>query len=834
MKRNLLKLALLVCSSMLSVFTLSAQRSAYVTWPLTQAATTTSTIKGKLDGAKIKMSGVSINGYSGPDATMVLQPVATNWGTAEQSNVYIQFSVSSKNDDADPEADSFYMNEISAYVCGKGGSNMRANFYYSTDPTFTYKTRIQHKVDLDLSRDVYEKVTQNTSDSLVAEGDSIYFRIYPYYKTVSTGKFLCLKNVNLNGYTPGAPIYTIPTLLATKAASYVSTTTAISGGEIVDNGDATITEYGLVYGTSSNPTVTIDTKLVIDSILDKKFSDTITGLLANTTYYVRAYATNSQGTGYGTEVSFTTLAALTVPTVTTGTATSIANNGFGVNSCNVTAWGGASVTEKGIVYSISSTPTINDGKSIRGADIGSFNTYAPNLLSETKYYVRAYAINSEGVGYGAQIEVTTLATQPDVEKLVAKDGSGDFTTVSAALNAVPSNYMGRYIIRVKPGIYRERPTLAAGKTNVYLIGYCKDSVDYTVIVDSIAAGMSNGSGGTWGTSGSQTLAVLANDFTAAYLTIKNLYVNASTDPLAAKQAVALKTQGDRQSFYNCKVIGYQDTYLGNSGGRVYFKNSYIEGNVDFIFGAQVCVFDSCTTYVNRNGSVLTAPSTAASSAYGFVFLDCNLTAPAVGTLDFDGVAFGSATGKGFYFGRPWQGKPRSAFIRCNAPSSLELKGWTAMTGGLSPVFVEYGTSGLGGADLTQRGNEGVVISAQDASKFTVSNIFKASTDASLLFDWMPASSIESGLSNNCNNSSGFANSKYLAGFLKNNYVVDNLELKNPSVFSMLEIISVGGQKLVSTKNLSSGINISSLTSGVYLVKGYSTDGFEYVEKIIKK
>lgn len=831
MKKLILTFMTLVSVSLL------AQRSADANWPLTAASTTNATIKGQLEGAKLILSGTSISAYSAPDGTAVIAPTAANWGIAEQPNVYVQFSVTAATNLVDPETDTFFLNQISAYVCGKGGSNMRANFYYSTDPTFATRTQILYKVGEDLTRDNvagYDKMTESVSNLEVPQADTIYFRIYPYYKTVTTGKFLCIKNVTIGGYTPGEPIYTIPTLSATNATTYVSTTSAISGGEITSNGDAAITEYGLVYGTNSNPTVDVDSKLIVDSILDGKFTDTITSLLANTLYYVRAYATNNQGTAYGTQVSFTTLAALSIPTVTTGTAASIANNGFGINTCNVSAWGGTPVTEKGIVYGTSTNPTIDNNKSIKGSDIGVFNGYAGNLIPETKYYARAFATNSSGTAYGSEIEVTTLATQPDVEKLVAKDGSGDYTTITDAFNAVPSNYMGRYIIRVKPGIYRERPTLAAGKINVYLIGYCKDSIDYTVIVDSVAAGMSNGSGGTWGTSNSQTLAILANDFTAAYITIKNLYVNATSDPLLAKQAVALKTQGDRQAFYNCKIMGYQDTYLGNSIGRAYFKNSYIEGNVDFIFGAQTCVFDSCTTYVNRNGSVLTAPATAKTSAFGMVFLDCNLTAPAAGTLDFDGVAFGSATGKGFYFGRPWQANPKSAFIRCNAPSTLELKGWTSMTYGLSPIFVEYGTTGDGGADLSQRGNEGVVISTQEAAKYTVSNIFKAQTDPSLLYDWMPAVTIDNALSNQCGTTTGICQSKYKNGFLKSTLVSNTLELKDPSVFSSLEITSIGAQKVLTTKISSDIIDISSLNSGVYVVKAYSKSGDVYVDKIIKK
>ncbi len=835
MKNNLLKRTLVLLLSVVAGVTVYAQRSASANWPLTAAETTNATIKGQLEGADLVLSGVQIGAYTALDGTAYFGPTATNWpGVSEDANVYIQFSVTAV------ASDTLYLQEVSAYVCGKGGSNMRANFYYSTDATFATKTQIQYKVGEDLTRDNvagYDKMTETVSDLEIPNGDTIYFRIYPYYKSAgATGKFLCVKDVTLGGYTPGEPIYSIPTLAATTAATYVSTTSAISTGEITSNGDATVTEYGFVYGTSSNPTVDVDSKFIVDSILDDVFTDTITGLTAGTTYFVRAYATNSQGTGYGDEITFTTLAALSAPTVVTGSASGITNNGFAVTNCQVTAWGGTEVTERGIVYGTSPNPTISDGKSVRGSDIGTFVGYAGNLNSETTYYARAFATNSVGTSYGSEVSVTTLATQPDVEKLVAKDGSGDYTTISDAFAAVPSNYMGRYIIRVKPGVYRERPTLAAGKINVYLVGYCDGSVDYTIIEDSVAAGMDNGSGGIWGTSNSQVMAILADDFTAAYITVRNLYVNAKSDPLTSKQAVALKTQGDRQSFYHCKIEGYQDTYLGNSIGRAYFKDCYIEGNVDFIFGKQTCVFDSCTTYVNRNGSVLTAPATEKTSAYGMVFLDCKLTAPEVGYVDFDGESFGSATGKGFYFGRPWQGQPKSAFIRCDAPATLELKGWTTMNFNLNPVFVEYGTIGDGGTDLSQRGNEGVVISETEAAQFTVSNIFKAATDPSLYYDWMPASDIADGLVYECSLTDVLESVSTVTykTILASNIVTNELKLENSDFYSKYDIVNVMGQKVMSSEVYESYINVSNLPTGTYFIRACSKMNECSVEKFIKK
>ena len=125
-----------------------------------------------------------------------------------------------------------------------------------------------------------------------------------------------------------------------------------------------------------------------------------------TKYYVRSYATNSGGTGYGAEVSFTTLPGLAV--LTTATATSVAAT-TAILGGEVTNEGGALVTEKGVVWSIATGPTVSNSKQAAGSGIGAFTTSVTGLLSNTKYYVRSYALNSAGTAYG---EEKTFTTQP--------------------------------------------------------------------------------------------------------------------------------------------------------------------------------------------------------------------------------------------------------------------------------------------------------------------------------------------------------------------------------------------------------------------------------------
>ncbi|MFA5816672.1 MAG: hypothetical protein WC865_13750 [Bacteroidales bacterium] len=184
----------------------------------------------------------------------------------------------------------------------------------------------------------------------------------------------------------------VPTVSATTSASGITQTSASSGGNVTDDGGSTITQRGICWGTSSNPT-TANSKVTATGTTGT-FSAGLTSLTASTTYYVRAYATNGIGTSYGTQVSFTTSSASTIPTVTTTSpATSISSTGATVAG-NVSADGGASVTEKGICYSTSASPTTSSSKVTSGTGTGSISSVLSGLASGTTYHCRAYAITA--------------------------------------------------------------------------------------------------------------------------------------------------------------------------------------------------------------------------------------------------------------------------------------------------------------------------------------------------------------------------------------------------------------------------------------------------------
>ena len=194
----------------------------------------------------------------------------------------------------------------------------------------------------------------------------------------------------------------VPTV-TTSSAMDISYASAMVGGTVTDDGGASVTERGVVYSTSSNPTV--ENNKVVSGSGKGTFSSKLTYLQDGVTYYVRAYAVNSKGTAYGEEESFTTK-AITVPIVTTSSVTNISYASVVVGGI-VTDDGGASVTERGVVYSTTPNPTTSNNKVVSGSGNGSYSCNLKDLQGGTAYYVRAYAVNSEGTAYGEEKSFTT-------------------------------------------------------------------------------------------------------------------------------------------------------------------------------------------------------------------------------------------------------------------------------------------------------------------------------------------------------------------------------------------------------------------------------------------
>ena len=196
----------------------------------------------------------------------------------------------------------------------------------------------------------------------------------------------------------------LPPSIITSDITDISGTSAIVKGNVTNDGGVNITEFGIVYGTSQNPTINDNNKVIGEGKMDA-FACTLTDLQENTAYYARAYAINEIGVGYGEDKSFMTKEII-LPTVITSEVTDISFTSATIGG-NVIDGGNTRVTDAGIAYSTSQNPTISDNKFKCSIGTGPFNGVLSKLQDNTTYYVRAYAINSKGVSYGEQVSFTT-------------------------------------------------------------------------------------------------------------------------------------------------------------------------------------------------------------------------------------------------------------------------------------------------------------------------------------------------------------------------------------------------------------------------------------------
>jgi uncharacterized protein (TIGR02145 family) len=197
---------------------------------------------------------------------------------------------------------------------------------------------------------------------------------------------------------------TVPTLLTASVTS-ITLTSAVSGGDITADGGGSVTARGICWNTLTGPTLA--NSKTSNGTGTGSFVSNLTGLTAGTTYYIRAYATNSAGTAYGNEVFFTTT-PLVIPTLTTTAAGSITLT-TASSGGNITADGGSAVTARGVCWTITASPTILNSKTTDGTGTGTFTSSLTGLLPGTVYHIRAYATNTTGTAYGIDVSFTTAA-----------------------------------------------------------------------------------------------------------------------------------------------------------------------------------------------------------------------------------------------------------------------------------------------------------------------------------------------------------------------------------------------------------------------------------------
>lgn len=225
-----------------------------------------------------------------------------------------------------------------------------------------------------------------------------------------------------NNATVGNPktvspiIKTIP-IVTTNTFSNITTTSASGGGNITSDGGDPVTSRGIVWNTATAPTISLTTK-TSDGLGTGDFSSSVINLSPSTKYYARAYATNSLGTGYGNEITFTT-GVMVLPTLTTSAISNITNNSA-ISGGNITSDGGATISAKGVVWSTIQNPTISlTTKTIDVTSTANFSSSITNLIPSTSYYIRAYATNVAGTSYGNEILFKT--NDPIPAKVITKD-----------------------------------------------------------------------------------------------------------------------------------------------------------------------------------------------------------------------------------------------------------------------------------------------------------------------------------------------------------------------------------------------------------------------------
>lgn len=293
--------------------------------------------------------------------------------------------------------------------------------------------------------------------------------------------------------------------------------------------------------------------------------------------------------------------------------------------------------------------------------------------------------------------------------IVAQDGSGHYTTVQAAFDAIPKNNKKPIMIFVKNGIYREKLVLDSTKRFVTLTG--EDRFN-TILTYDDHTGKLSPKGDTINTYTSSSFLEAANDFTAQNISFQN---NAG---FTAGQAVAVQISGDRVQFVNCRFLGYQDVlFPSKQNTRQYFLHCYIEGTTDFIFGPSTAWFEQCHIHSKKN-SHITAAATPKEKDFGYVFHDCVLTADT-----------------GLYkvsLGRPWRQYAHVIYMHCYLDKHIMPEGWANWNkteNYKTTHYAEYKNYGPG-ALLSERVPWSTQLSDEGAKKVTLKKVFD---------DWQPKS-----------------------------------------------------------------------------------------------
>lgn len=280
----------------------------------------------------------------------------------------------------------------------------------------------------------------------------------------------------------------------------------------------------------------------------------------------------------------------------------------------------------------------------------------------------------------ACLATALIAADLKPDTIVALDGSGQYTSLNDAIAKAPMNTdpaAAPWVILVKAGTYKERIYVQRERGNLRIVGEDRDT---TIVAYDLNANLPGSDGKPIGTFRTPTVYIDGDGMTWENITLAN-----TAGPVG--QALALRADGDCLTFRNCKFLGWQDTILVNRG-RHYFVDCYIEGHVDFIFGAATVYFERCHIHALKDG-YLTAASTPKGAAYGYVFADCKIT---------------GADGAKTYLGRPWREFAQTIFLRTEMSAVVRAEGWHNWgkpKAEQTTFYAEYGSTGPGANDVAR-------------------------------------------------------------------------------------------------------------------------------------
>ena len=302
--------------------------------------------------------------------------------------------------------------------------------------------------------------------------------------------------------------------------------------------------------------------------------------------------------------------------------------------------------------------------------------------------------------------------------VVARDGTGQFRNIADAIEVCRAFMDYHKVIFVKKGTYKEKLVIPQWLTNIEICGEDRDQTiitydDHANIPVAIALGSwpvdvaealrPNDGRAKIGTFRTFTLKIQGS-----HITVKNITIENNAPRLG--QAVALHADGDMLTFLNCRFLGHQDTiYTGNARCRQYFKDCYIEGTTDFIFGPSTAWFEHCDIFCKAD-SYITAASTPQEVPYGYVFNNCRITADThVSKL---------------YLGRPWRDYGYTLFMNCELPRVILPAGWHHWQKEREKTarYMEYNNRGEG-ADTSQRVGWSRQLTKKEAQKITLNEVF---------------------------------------------------------------------------------------------------------------